>query len=480
MKKILILLLLSTSVKATSQQCNCYDNFNFMARKIKQNYVGYKYKIPNERKELFAKFTDSLIEVSKKTNLLNCLSVMQSWLNSFNDEHVYVFMNNDSTAENIIRNFFSNTPQHNLSKKQFLSYLKINKNRIDPIEGIWEDENKNYTIGIIKKKKLNNKTQFVGFIIKADSVFWMPKQIKLIIEKNNLAYNTTAYYTGNHSTRKPIIHLAGNKLILDSGWNIFIKKDLNESLSTISKPITQIDKNMPNFTVLDNNTCLLTVPSFSLVYKSHIDSLLLYYDTVLKKSLHLIIDLRNNGGGSVLCFEKIIPYLYTNPIITKGSSVLATEDNIRDYYALYDYPNISDSMKNVFKKEAEILKNHIGELYPLWPSDTLILNNIYTYPKTISILVNERCASSAELFLLKAKQSTKVKLYGKHTMGAVDYSDAVTASFPCPLYKIRYSSSISNRIPEQPIDNIGIIPDIEIEESESDWIKFVQYQKTNF
>lgn len=460
-----------------SQDCDCINSLKYTLNKIEKNYIGYKYKITPENKSSFIKITDSLLTAAKNTDLINCSSLIQKWLDFFKDEHVYIYVNYDSSSKKIIRDYYSKTPRVNMTKNKFLSYLSKNKEKVDSIEGIWQDEGKNYEIGIIKNQEKSsiNRIQFTGFVIKADSIYWLPKQIKFIIEKNYSKYKIIAYYKGDHSLFKPEIKFKQGQINLDNGWSIFSKETFNQPSSNPNE--VKEDKKQPRFEVLDSNTCLLSMPSFSLTYKPIIDSLLVKNDSLIRARQHFIIDVRNNGGGSVLCFEKVIPYLYTNPIITKGSTVLATEDNIRDYYGKYDYPNISDSMKAVFKKEGDVLRQHIGELYPLWPSDTLILNTVYSYPKNISIIINENCASSTELFLLKAKQSSKVKLYGTHTMGAVDYSDAVTASLPCPLYKIRYSSSRSNRLPEQNIDNVGIYPDIEIKDIKSDWMEIVRKRK---
>ena len=97
-----------------------------------------------------------------------------------------------------------------------------------------------------------------------------------------------------------------------------------------------------------------------------------------------------------------------------------------------------------------------------------------TYPKTVSVIINEYCASSTELFLLQAKQSSKVVIFGKHSAGAVDYSDAVTMKMPCELFSLRYSTSRTNRLPAEPLDNIGIRPDVAIPDNIVNWVEFVQ------
>lgn len=61
-------------------------------------------------------------------------------------------------------------------------------------------------------------------------------------------------------------------------------------------------------------------------------------------------------------------------------------------------------------------------------------------------------------------------------MGAVDYADACTLQMPCPLFKLRYSTSRSNRLPAEPIDNIGMQSQVVIPDHVKDWVEFVREQ----
>ncbi|WPQ63787.1 S41 family peptidase [Chitinophaga sancti] len=229
----------------------------------------------------------------------------------------------------------------------------------------------------------------------------------------------------------------------------------------------------PSFKILNDQTCLLTIPSARLEYKGIVDSLLVLHKDLLSKTSHFIIDVRENRGGSTLVFDNLLPYLYTNPIITEGAMVLATEENIHNLYEVTDYPNVSDSMKAVFKKEAAALKAHIGREYQLWNNDTTTMNQVFPYPQKVSLLINHNVGSSTEMFVLKARQSKKVKLFGTHTAGVVDYSDVVPYMMPCTLFAFGVPSSRTLRMPAEVIDNIGIAPNVEIPADTTDWVQYV-------
>jgi len=95
--------------------------------------------------------------------------------------------------------------------------------------------------------------------------------------------------------------------------------------------------------------------------------------------------------------------------------------------------------------------------------EEVIRDTVYRYPRKVGIIINDGNASSAEQFLLAAQNSKKVTLFGnQHTAGVLDYSNAVPVILPSGNYKLTYPLTRSKRLPEHPIDNIGISPDVMI------------------
>lgn len=224
-----------------------------------------------------------------------------------------------------------------------------------------------------------------------------------------------------------------------------------------------------SFSVVNDSTCLIRIPDCSLVNIPQVDSIVAANRALLARTPHLILDLRDNLGGTVLVFQSILPLIYTHPVTRKSTSVLSTEDNLKYSYE-QEVTGVSDSMVAVFKQDAANLRAHLGTIYELWPADTIRRDTVYTYPRAVSILQNHYSVSAAELFILDARQSHKVKLYGENTLGAVDYTDGVGIPMPCPIFQVLYPSSRSNRVPGTMIDGYGIRPDIRISQN-ADWVK---------
>lgn len=465
MRHILLLCLLLLCSRGKAQSCDCTTNFRYMVNKMEHNYVGFSDKVTSSNRAAYERMTDSLQQSIAGADAPACLQAMKKWLEFFRDLHVSVFINEEKANHNTIRKLFQHTRQIPVSEKELKTYLDHN-GRLDSLEGIWEDEAGLYRIGIMRNKQ--HPDEFEGVVLKADSLYWMPGQVKMEIKKSGDTYALTAYASRDHVISTPAFKVS--RLQLEIGaYGSWYKTYPGEN----KKPAPLVRNTDPYFSTPGEKVCVLTIPSAGMNNKRKVDSILNQQYAYIKRTPHLVIDLRNNTGGSVLCFEKLYPLLYTHPIITKGASVMATEDNITNYYDMWDFPGVSDSMKAVFKKDAQELRAHLGGICHLWPPDTLKFNEVEKYPQKVSIIINEYCASSAELFLLKAKQSSKVTLYGTHTMGAVDYADAVTLKMPCALFSLRYSTSRSDRLPDAPIDNIGIQPDVKIPGGVKDWVEYV-------
>lgn len=236
------------------------------------------------------------------------------------------------------------------------------------------------------------------------------------------------------------------------------------------------------FKAIDSTAILFRIPNFSYSSKPLIDSLIRTNYGLIRKTPILIIDLRGNGGGTDYSFLELLPLIYTHPYESKGVSWWASEGNIEYFEKALAGGNIKEGKEEDTKELIAALKANPNTFVNDRKSDTIRCDSVFEYPKKVGIIVNDFCASSCEQFVLAGKNSSKTRVFGTNTLGVLDYSNAIPIKLPLNNLELYYPMTRSNRLPDYPIDNIGIVPDIRIElldnlnvKSEiDDWVLFTK------
>jgi C-terminal processing protease CtpA/Prc len=95
-------------------------------------------------------------------------------------------------------------------------------------------------------------------------------------------------------------------------------------------------------------------------------------------------------------------------------------------------------------------------------ADTFRLEGPLPMPRRVAVLTDRGCASSCEAFVLAARQSDKVTLYGDNTGGLTDYGNVITDATPHPALRLYVPTARSNRLPEESYDVVGIPPHVRL------------------
>lgn len=484
-KTLLFILFVQITYNVFSQDCNCSSNLEWLIETFENNDAGFQYIVDKKGENTYQAHNKLFREKASDINDLNeCHKTLNEWTDFFRKSHLDVQLlqqseqqrgqqNNKLTDKEIIEKY-SKSEIFEISKKKFEKHIKRLKEKTF-FEGIWILEP--YTIGIIKDKS-NPKREYVGFIINSNTAYWQNNQVKLEIFKSDTEDKYSAnYYMRDHS----INHFDDIKFIgknyLKLGF-ISLKRILpkNETEPKIELYFKSISAEKPFVEKISKSTVLLRIPSFGQENKSLIDSLLTINQNLITSHKNLVIDLRDNGGGSDESYNKLIPYLYTNPIRSVGVEYLSTPLNNKRMTFIMNNTNFPDDTRKWAKESLKKLNMNIGKFVTL--NDNIVnvdtLDTIYSYPKNVAILINRNCGSTTEQFLLEAKQSKKVKLFGTTTLGSLDISNMYFVNSPCDEFKLWYGLTKSYRIPEMTIDNIGIQPDFFLDKTvpEYEWIYY--------
>jgi hypothetical protein len=439
-----------------------------------ENDAGVQQLSP-QQKMLLEKHNQSFLEGAISIHQLSkCVEHINQWLQFFRKGHFGVTSNINSNNEEGKVDFeqYKEEPYYH-SNSILINRLK---DKTEGLEGVWESDG--YIVGVVKEAN-----QYIGFIIETPNKYWFKNQIKFVIQKHNSNKGFTASYYMKDHTRNEFdqVKLYGNNYLTTGFvlWKRITPHTDNAIAKAFKKDFDYLAQASPSLQVLSNKTLLLRVPSFNNKWKIALDSILLRYEKELHTYSNLIIDLRNNSGGSDDTFENIIPLLYTNKIKQIGVEYFSGPQNIQIMNDIIKDPESEEDWVTWAKYLKQEMKNNPGKFVEDNESSGenyyQKLDTIYPNPKNVALLINENCGSSTEEFILAARQSRKVKLYGTTTYGALDVSNIYQVVSPNEQVALYYALTRSKRIPDFQIDNTGIQPDYFLDSSTPiyKWISYV-------
>ncbi|MDZ7878303.1 MAG: S41 family peptidase [Saprospiraceae bacterium] len=475
MKKasILILFIAFFGEIRGQSECNCAQNFTVLQQKVRNNYAGFDNRINAKNKAVFAVLTDSVAKVTVKiTDGYACYTLMERWISFFRDGHLYLTTTYPPTGES------PNSPKMTgLDSLAFDTYLKQNKDKLSPLEGIWRDDDGSYMVAI--KRDDPASAAFSATILKAKSTKWKVGMQKFILKGTEDAFKME-YFMGDFSVKKDNGKQQENLLILEQlgAWEkVFPEPKIKLDPQKVA------NDQIANFKILDDQTSYLRVKTFN-AGPDVIDNIIKENRERLLNTPRLIIDIRGNGGGSNSNYHSILPFFYTQPYTLegKGAFVLASEDNIAIEKKTYEqaWNSLSEESKKMHAKDYDGWKKYVdtmamnqGKRYYYAPSEVTKFDSITTNPKQVAILMDKNCYSTAEWFVMEAEYSKKVTLFGQNTGGVMDNTNVRPHALACPAYTILAASGRRGGADEREIDNIGFKPNVYIDEKEEDWVKFV-------
>ena len=461
-----------------AQKTESTSDFDFLVWKIKADYPGYDVKVNSTTKPDLLRLEADLRE-RIKLYPDSCGKYMKQYADWFKDHHLRVRQIQQDLKKT------ETTP----SDKQFVTFnldsLDRKNKGLDNIEGRWHTYKGE--LAILKDSKSD---QYVGVAVQYRG-FEKNQLMFTLHPENENEYSMIYYQEYNHF--KPLKGKVSGRLnnkILELHDDTRIVKNSDSEVydnAVLESYLAEFPNGRNTYPVavcLSDSTFYMRISSFASDYaeittKKH-------WNEIVSRP-NLIIDIRNNGGGQDY-YQKLAELIYSSPYISKGVDWYATKNNILFYEEAMKKGEIRDGEKGLKWTQALVdeMKKHTGEfvIHPFMEADKTISNDtVYGYPKRVGIIINEGNASSAEQFILTAKYSSKVTLFGNNnTAGVLDYSNAIPVNLPSGKFELIYPMTRSRRLPQNPIDNVGIAPDIIIPFASTvqlfnrldQWVYFVQ------
>lgn len=455
-------------------QCDCHAEFIWIKNTFEKNDAGVEYILKEKGQQAYDLHTEEIMKMAKAAkNKSECISLIYKWFKFFRKGHLgIVDLKKEPEPAQVIdldENKIRNHERLTLNERE-LNHLIDNESTPSPI-GIWESAP--YKVGIVP-----TDSGYSGIVLDAPGTPWNKGQVKFKLYKNGENYRATIWMRNFSARENVTVEFIGNNIIHINGMAYFVHKSKSfKDTPLVKSYINYIYSTGPYFEQISDRTTYVRIPSFDMSNKRSIDSVLRVNHEKIIQSPNLIIDLRNNGGGSDDAYSSLIPYLYTNPIRTVGLELLSTELNNSALLELSKDTLYDKRSRKEFKDTYDKLNLNLGSFVRVKEDIVSIdsMDRIFPFPQKVAVLINEYCGSTTEQFLLEAKQSAKVKLYGKTTFGSLDISNMHHANSPSGEFQLWYCRSKSFRIPEMAIDNVGLQPDHYLDPTipQKDWVGFV-------
>ncbi len=203
----------------------------------------------------------------------------------------------------------------------------------------------------------------------------------------------------------------------------------------------------------------------------------------------MVIDQNNNPGGSLFYLYYLVSTLSPNTMIVPKHKVALSYEgakaNIETIKALEEMTSDDEMQKAMggktlhgypvnyqfglgvldfsrfFMSEFKTGKN-ISESYYLWGVDKINPSQIANYTKPIVILVNQLDFSGGDFFPAIMQDNKRATIVGTRTAGAGGY--VLSSTFPntIGLSHVSYTGSLAERVDLNPIENLGVTPDVEL------------------
>ena len=222
----------------------------------------------------------------------------------------------------------------------------------------------------------------------------------------------------------------------------------------------------PALQILSDATVLLSLPSFHDPYRAAVAALLDTHRAVLAARPNWIIDVRRNAGGSDSTYAPLLQWISSDEMVSVGAEWLSTPANIasQEKICALVAPGDQDCIDFATQAVKQMRTVKPGDYVPQGNDELISYTRVSAQeprrPARVAVLMDSECASSCEEFLLAARQSFHVKLIGRNSEGALDYSNLRLHALPSGVRELQYATSRSARLPHLQVDLGGIMPDI--------------------
>lgn len=467
----ILLFIINYSLNA-QEYSKCEKDFEWLSNYIENNLPAFQNEILKDKKFQYLNFKSEIKEEILKADSRNsCFKSLVNYTEYFFDNHTNLRMYSNpidvSSLDSINKfkasNIYKTVERVNLnldSLTKVLSNMPLSK-----VEGLYYSIGKAYKVAIIKDKTSNR--DYVGVLLEANSKLWEPGMIKFELKETKPNHFTAFYYYRNHSMVYESKEQYDNGRFATGWYRV-------DNLEIENKDINITPKELFHFEKLNETTNYLYIKSFDGELRPRFDSLYTVIKPKIKALPNLIIDVRDNGGGSDANIMYLRDLMFTKDFYF-GKQQIWNSIGIQKHYEVFlkeiiDNPEIyNEDTKEWVQKLIEILEtNDRNQFITLSEGNNFVRFNTLNYPKKMIVIQGQKSASTTENLLLSAINSDKTITVGENSGGYFGYGNIFEQTSPSGNYSL-WASTTQNDY-KMKYEANGIPPKVRLPK-DIDWLE---------
>ena len=448
--------------------CACAAELEWVMGYYERNLPGFTDNVTPDNQRDYEAFKAELKGHAKAaTDKVTCFKTMVRYVEFFRDNHSRITMSFPRVDESQPEQVTAFQKSETFLGRESFSLETLNQKQYpqDDIRGHYQTVDSVYSILIVPDPAGLTTRDYVGVITDARTPLWQPGQVKMELKRKPTGGFEGYVYMRNHS----VVYFADlyfRKGHLGEGWFKTTVEDMTDHRQNLDFTL--------HSKVLNDSTYYLRIPTFSSSWSARIDSFYEATKADCERYPYLIVDVRNNGGGSDDNVMPLLNLIYTRPFQSDVVELYATEDNLKRWEewtanAKADKVNYTKSDVRWFEGEVKKIRNAKPGTFVSRSKGRLVKWKVRgTQPKKVAVICNRNCASSCETLLFWTKESENTILVGENSGGYVGYGEVGQVSTPCYQYSLY--CTMTRYLEQRKYEVVGIAPDYRLD-PESDWIE---------
>lgn len=230
------------------------------------------------------------------------------------------------------------------------------------------------------------------------------------------------------------------------------------------------------------------------IFKEYAEEFANIISLMEERSDALVIDEVDNPGGSLFYLYALAAMLTDQPLTTPKHRIAITQADVHKAYSLIPLLESIKSDEDAQNKLGESLSGNsmnyqltqfilnffyyiidewnagrqVTNPYYLYGIDHINPNTEVQYTKPILVLINSLDFSGADFFAAILQDNHRAVTMGTRTAGAGGFTTKLKYPNLNGIARVRLTASIAERSNKNPIENLGVVPDIACEITEND------------